>query len=76
MGILTDAFLATEAQMRAADLAMGPDTLFPTLQFKNIDDLKLAMLDALVTRRGVADLERDPDVFVAYSQERIADSVQ
>jgi hypothetical protein len=71
MGILTDAFVATEEQMRAADLAMGPDTVFPALQSKNIDDLKLAMLDALVTRRGIADLERDPDVFANYSEERI-----
>ena len=72
MGILTDAFVATEARMRAADLALGPSHLFPTLQSKNVEDLKLAMLDALVTRRGVADLERDPDAFVNYSEERIA----
>lgn len=71
MGILTDAFVATEARMRAADLDLGPSRLFPTLQSKNIEDMKLAMLDALVTRRGVADLERDPDAFVHYSEERI-----
>lgn len=72
MGILTDAFVATEAQMHAAALSLGPSRLFPTLQAKNIEDLKLAMLDALVTRRGVADLEHDPEIFVAYSQKRIA----
>jgi hypothetical protein len=49
MGILTDAFIAFEADLSSLHAGDGgPSAIFPTLQGKGIDPLKLAILEAIL----------------------------
>ena len=56
MGLLTDAFIATEAELAATRFegSSAPGDFFPTVQGKNIDPVKLALLEAIV-------IEQEPD---------------
>lgn len=50
MGLLTDAFIATEAELPALRPGVGgPSGMFPTVEGKRIDPLKLATLEAIIT---------------------------
>src|SRR5258708_324979 len=72
MGLLTDGFAATEAEVAAADFANhGPVDLFPTVQAKRVDDLMLATLDALVTGQRLVAPEQDPAAYVRAVAERV-----
>src|SRR5260370_2255595 len=53
MGLLTDAFIATEAELAATrfESSSAPGDFFPTVQGKNIDPVKLALLEAIVTEQ-------------------------
>jgi hypothetical protein len=59
MGVLTDAFIATEAELAATQFegSGGPINWFPTVQNKNIDPIKLALLEAIVTGQDPDDLD-------------------
>jgi hypothetical protein len=57
MGILTDAFIATEAELAI----LGPDdhgpaAYFPTVQAKRVDPVKLTMLESTLTHRAPDEL--------------------
>jgi hypothetical protein len=58
MGLLTDAFIATEAELAAIRLEGSsiPGDAFPTVPGKNIDPLKLAYLEAIVTEQNAENL--------------------
>ena len=47
MGLLTNAFIATEAELAATrfESSSAPGDFFPTVQGKNIDPVKLALLE-------------------------------
>ena len=71
MGLLTDAFVATEAEVAAADFANhDPAELFPTVQAKRVDDVKLATLGALITGQHQVALDQDPEAFVRHVAEQ------
>lgn len=71
MGLLTDAFAATEVEVAAADFANhDPAGLFPTVQAKRVDDLKLATLDAILTGQNLVAPEQDPEASVRGVEER------
>lgn len=61
MGLLTDAFIATEAELAATRFegSSAPGDFFPTVQGKNIDPVKLALLEAIVTEQ-----EPDPETLI------------
>ena len=56
MGLLTDAFIATEAELAATRFegSSAPRDFFPTVPGKNLDPVKLGLLEAIVT-------EQEPD---------------
>jgi hypothetical protein len=71
MGLLTEAFIASEADVTATHFAgSGPGGLFPTVPAQRVDDLKLAALDALVTGQNVVAPEQDPEASVRGIEER------
>ena len=52
MGLLSDIFLALEADLPALNSGRGgPLAVFPTIQGKRVDPVKLAMLEAVVTQQ-------------------------
>jgi hypothetical protein len=54
MGILTDVFIASEADLASLRPGQGgPAAAFPTVQGKGIDPLKLATLEAIVTGQAI-----------------------
>ncbi len=66
MGILTDTFIASEAEIAStAPLAEGPLTRFPTVQAKGIDSVKLATLAAILAGDDLAHDPPDVQAFVA-----------
>ncbi|HZR44612.1 MAG TPA: hypothetical protein VFB12_31160 [Ktedonobacteraceae bacterium] len=72
MGILTDTFIATEAELAATQFegSGGPINWFPTVQGKNIDPVKLALLEAIVTGQD----PDDPDVVTGMIGQPIRES--
>jgi hypothetical protein len=60
MSILSDAFLATDAELAATQFegSGGPIAFFPTLQGKGIDLLKLLLLEAIVMEQAIP----NPDI--------------
>jgi hypothetical protein len=71
MGLLTDAFAATEAEVAAADFTNhDPAGLFATVQAKRVDDLKLATLDGILTGQKLVAPELDPEASVRGVEER------
>jgi hypothetical protein len=60
MSILSDAFLATDAELAATQFegSGGPIAFFPTLQGKGIDPLKLLLLEAIVMDQAIP----NPDI--------------
>ena len=48
MGILSDFFVATPEDLKRLDLSRGPAGVFPTVQAKRVDPVKLATLQAVV----------------------------
>lgn len=61
MGVLTDIFIASEAEVAAAAFAVGgPSALFPTLQSKGIDPVALANLTAIIDGQGANMLDSHP----------------
>jgi hypothetical protein len=60
MGILTDAFIATERELDAMlPGAGGPAARFPTVQAKRIEPVKLAMLEAIILSGSVEMWDED-----------------
>ncbi len=59
MSILSDAFLATAAELAATQIAGsgGPMAFFPTLQGKGMDPLKLLLLEAIVMEQALPNLD-------------------
>lgn len=59
MGLLADAFIATDVEVAAASFerAGGPIHYFPTLQSKNIDPVKLAVLEEIAIGQSKAHTE-------------------
>lgn len=61
MGLLTDVFIATETELAATRFegSSAPGDFFPTVQGKNLDPVKLALLEAIVTEQ-----EPDPETLI------------
>jgi hypothetical protein len=59
MGLLTDVFIATEAELAATRFEGSPGNFFPTVYGKNFDPPELAWLEAIVTER-----EQDLDTII------------
>ncbi len=57
MGLLTDAFIATEAELAATRFegSSAPRDFFPTVLGKNLDPVKLTLLEAIVTEQEEPD---------------------
>jgi len=49
MGILTDFFVADRGSLVPAKIASGPNGIYPTAQWKNVDTIKLETLENLLT---------------------------
>lgn len=66
MGILTDAFIATDAEVAAADFAnKSPSELFPTVEAKRVDTVKLGKLEAIMAGANPVTIDQqDPQEFV------------
>jgi hypothetical protein len=66
MGILTDAFIATDAEVATVDFAHKmPSELFPTLEAKRVDTIKLGTLEAIMAGADAAEIARmDVEAFV------------
>lgn len=61
MGILTEIFIATEAEVAAASFGdSGPATQFPMLQAKGIDPVALANLSAIISDLDASTLDSQP----------------
>jgi hypothetical protein len=69
MGILTDAFIATDVELATTQFegSGGPIAFFPTLQGKGIDPIMLAMLEAIVMERVFP----SPDTLAEVIDQRI-----
>ena len=59
MGLLTDAFIATEEELAAVQPGKhgGPMDFFPTLQAKRVDAIKLVLLEAIVMEQPLPDTD-------------------
>lgn len=68
MGLLTDVFIATEAELAATRFEglNAPSDFFPTVQGKNIDPVKLAFLEVIVTEQ-----EPDPETLAGMISQPI-----
>src|SRR5260370_33232793 len=65
MGLLTDAFIATEAELAATRFegSSAPRDFFPTVLGKNLDPVKLTLLEAIVTEQEEPDPGTLADMF-------------
>lgn len=61
MGLLTDAFIATEEELAAvlSQDHFSPIKFFPTVQSKNIDDFMLTRLEAIVMQEEFPSLDAE-----------------
>ena len=57
MGILTDFFAATRAEVEAFDFGDLPRERFPTLELKGLDPVKMATLHTLLVGADLDDVE-------------------
>jgi hypothetical protein len=58
MGLISDFFLATLAEIESADLTFGPARSLETLEWKGFDTIKLAHLEEWLTRADPGDIEQ------------------
>ena len=63
MGLLTDAFIATEAELAATRFEGSPRDFFPTVPGKNFDLVELALLEAIVTEQEEPEPETLTEMF-------------
>jgi hypothetical protein len=57
MGLLTDFFVATRAEVLAFDMSKSPSDCFPTHQVKGIDPIKVATLHTILVGGDLDDTE-------------------
>jgi hypothetical protein len=57
VGLLTDFFIATRAEVLAFDMSKSPSDHFPTHQMKGIDPIKVATLHTILVGADIDDTE-------------------
>jgi hypothetical protein len=58
MGLLSDFFLATPAEIESADLSYGPIRFFRTLEWKGVDTIKMSHFEEWLTGADPGDIEQ------------------
>jgi|SRR5579884_2180778 len=65
MGILTDAFIASDAEVACGDFSRSvPAELQPVIEAKGIDTVPLGLLKAIVSEQGLGDTQVGLQAFV------------
>jgi hypothetical protein len=59
VGLLSDFFLATPAEVAAADLSLGPSRAFGALEWKGVDTIWLGEMEERLTGADPGDLKQE-----------------